>query len=225
MMLDYLGGDLNAFARVKSDHLDMWKMSGETMFRTFGAMNRIERKALSLCTGHILDIGAGSGCHTLYLQDKGRQVDAIDLSPGSVSVMKRRQVKKVTHTNLFSLEDQAYDTLLMLMNGIGIVGSLDGLNLFFQFVKQILTPKGQILMDSTDLEKLYTPHMLEQSRADYYGQTEFIMSYKTIQSDPFEWLYVDFETLSLQAGFHGFGCKKIIEDRTGKFLARITRME
>ncbi|MFH2057622.1 MAG: methyltransferase domain-containing protein [Pseudomonadota bacterium] len=222
MMLDYLSGDHKAFVTVESDTMDMWKMTGKTMFRTFGAMNRIERKALSLCRGKILDIGAGSGCHTLYLQNKNKQVHALDLSCGSIEVMKKRNVVHPIYDHLFSLKNKRYDTLLMLMNGIGIVGSLDGLNLFFQFIKTILNTNGQILVDSTDLAALYDPKILASANQEYYGQTRFTMTYKKIISDPFDWLYIDFHTLIFHAGLHGFECEKIMADKTGKYLARIT---
>lgn len=221
MMIDYLNGERDAGVTVQSDTLDMWEMTGATMFRSFSIMNRIERKALSLCTGKILDIGAGAGSHTLYLQNRGETVDALDLSPGSVRVMKKRKVRTVIHNNLFALKERQYDTLLMLMNGIGVVGSLDGLNLFFQFIKTLLTPGGQVLMDSTDLALLYEPDMIEPSGSEYYGETEFTMTYKQITGDPFQWLYVDFQTLCRQGAFHGFECEKLLTDRYGKYLARI----
>ncbi len=223
MMLDYLNGSRQSCVEVESSTLDMWKMSGDVMFRTFKNMNRIEHKALSLCRGNILDIGAGSGCHSLYLQKKGRRVDALDMSPGCIEVMKKRNLPHVIHGNLFSVKNKSYDTLLMLMNGLGICGSLDGLNLFLQFIKPILAEDGQVIADSTDLASLYNPETLSLQDEAYYGETEFIMTYKDIVGDPFEWLYVDFNTLKYYADFHGFACEKILSDKTGRYLARIFR--
>ncbi len=223
MMLDYQNGRENALVKVWSSTLEMWEMKGETMFRTFKSMNRIERKALSLCKGYILDIGAGSGCHALYLQKKQKKVQAIDISPGCVDVMKKTGVMHAEHTNLFSLNgQQKFDTLLMLMNGIGICGSIDGLNLFLQFIQTILNPGGQLIVDSTDLSVLYDLALLSSNNETYHGETLFTMAYKKNQSDPFKWLYVDFSTLQYYADFHGFACEKILQDKTGKYLARIT---
>lgn len=223
MMLDYLNGRQNACVEVESTTLDMWKMCGNVMFRTFKNMSRIERKALSLCRGEILDIGAGSGCHSLYLQKKGRAVDSLDISPGCIEVMKKRKVPHVIHDSLFSLNDKPYDTLLMLMNGLGICGSIDGLNLFLQFIQSVLADGGQVIADSTDLASLYDLDTVSVSDEVYYGETEFVMTYETIVGDPFQWLYVDFDTLEYYAGFHGFACEKIMTDNTGKYLARIFR--
>lgn len=223
MMIDYLNGDADVYVSVESDTFDMWKMTGQTMFRTFGQMNRIERKALGLCSGKILDVGAGAGSHTLYLQDKGFEVTAMDQSCGSIEVMEKRKVFHIIHDNLFRMTALDYDTLLLLMNGIGIVGTIDGLNYFFQFIRDLLPSQSQVLMDSTDLADLYDESDLAMSQEPYYGETQFVMTYKHIISDPFAWLYIDFETLCFYADLNGFQCEKIIQDQSRKYLARIWR--
>jgi 2-polyprenyl-3-methyl-5-hydroxy-6-metoxy-1,4-benzoquinol methylase len=132
MLLDYWNGRKDAFVTVDSTLLEMAQMSGRIMFRGFDQMSPIEHRALALCRGRILDVGAGSGCHSIYLQEQGRSVTALDISPGCIEVMAKRKVGARLHNSLFNLENQKYDTLLMLMNGLGICGTLDGLNLFFQ---------------------------------------------------------------------------------------------
>lgn len=223
MLLDFLDGRSDAFVTVESTTLEMWKMKGETMFRTFKAMNRIERKALSLCRGKILDAGAGSGCHSRYLHKRKMDVYSIDISPGCVEVMNRMSLPNVCHANLFSLDGiQKFDTLLMLMNGIGICGTIDGLHLFLQFIPDLLNPGGQVILDSTDISVLYRPSQLDQAEDTYYGETSFIMHYGDSRSDPFDWIYVDFETLLHCAGFHGINCENMLSDKTGRYLARIS---
>lgn len=223
MVADHLSSGRPQVLDVESTTLEMWQMSSEAMFRTYPDMHPLEQKALSLCTGNVLDIGAGAGCHALYLQKKGFNVHAIDISPGCVHTMQLQGISHVSHTNLYSLRDREYDTLLMLMNGIGICGSLDGLNLFFQQADNLLSPAGQILADSTDLEQLYFKAALEKMTDDYFGQTRFKMIYKQITGDPFDWIYIDFDTLSYYAGLHGFQYEKIFSENTGKYLARIFR--
>ena len=98
-----------------------------TLFRNYENMPEIERKALDMATGRTLDVGAASGCHSLVLQKKGIDVTAIDISPLAVETMKNRGVQKVIEQDFFTLEGQQYDTILMLMNGIGIVGTLERL--------------------------------------------------------------------------------------------------
>ena len=116
-----------------------------TLFRKYKAM---------LATGKTLDVGAGSGCHSLVLQEKGIDVTAIDISPLSVQTMKERGVKNVLEQDFFTLEGQ-FDTILMLMNGIGIVGTLERLPKFFRQLDNILAPGGQVLCDSSDISYVF----------------------------------------------------------------------
>ncbi len=125
-----------------------------TLFRKYKAMPEIERKALDMAKGKVLDVGAGSGCHSLVLQEKGIDVTAIDISPLSVETMKERGVKKVFEQDFFALEGQ-YNTILMLMNGIGIVGTLERLPEFFKQLDKILAPGGQVLCDSSDISYVF----------------------------------------------------------------------
>jgi len=220
MLMDYWNGRKQAFVTIDSSLLEMSQMSGKIMFRRFDQMSPIEQKALALCRGKILDVGAGSGCHSLYLQEQGREVTALDISPGCIEVMEKRKVGLRLHNSLFNIENQ-YDTLLMLMNGLGICGTLDGLNLFFQYIKPLLRTCGQVLADSTDLASLYCNCPIIPGEEGYYGETDFVMGYKDIKGDPFEWLYIDYTTLAYYASFHGWQCDRIMEDDNGKYLVRI----
>ena len=125
-----------------------------TLFRKYKNMPEIEKKALDMVKGRTLDVGAGSGCHSLVLQEKGIDVTAIDISPLSVETMKERGVKNALEQDFFTLEGQ-YDTIIMLMNGIGIVGTLDRLPMFFRQLDKILAPGGQVLCDSSDISYVF----------------------------------------------------------------------
>ena len=222
MMLDFLDGRHDVFVEVESSDVDMWVMTGTTMFRTYEEMDELEQVALQLCDGRVLDVGAGSGCHSLYLQDNKREVDALEISPGCVDVMVRRTVKNAFHQNVFSLEGRRYKTILMLMNGLGICGTLDGLNLFLQFIKTILDKGGQLIADSTDLRNVSGARERDDMHGDgYFGETEFVMSYEDAVSDPFEWLYVDFKTLQGLVEYNELQCEQIAANGWGRYLARI----
>ncbi len=224
MVNDFYCGYSEAFLNVWSSTLEMSTLEGATMFRGFDQMNDLEKCALATCRGRILDVGAGAGCHSLELQARGLDVNAIDISPGCVEIMVRRGIKQPHLCNILDLQNSRFDTVLMLMNGIGICGSLDGLNLFIQQLDSLLAPGGQLLVDSTDL----TGKFLENGEAvydetgEYCGETEFVMIYKGLRSDPFSWLYVDFELLHTICIFHGFLCEKLLEIEENYFLARIS---
>lgn len=221
MLLDYFAGQLEVSLEVESADVDIWTMTGATLFRDFAGMDHLERTALSHCTGRVVDVGAGSGCHTLFLQSRGLEVDALDISPGCVEVMQKRGVMSCVHQNLFALRERKYETVLMLMNGLGICGSVDGLNLFFQFIGSLLSAGGQIIADSTDMYRRFgLPAELPVK--SYPGETEFVMRYKNLESDPFPWIYVDFDLLRTLAELQGLSCQCLLMEDDGRYLARIS---
>lgn len=224
-ILDYLEHGKAGKLRVFSSQFDEDEIPVRTLFRTEKQMSPLERTALQLASGRILDVGAGSGCHSLALQAAGKEVEAIDISPLSVEAMRRRGVGQAVQANLFS--DSfcgAYDTLLMLMNGSGIIGRLKNLPAFFRKAKQLLRPGGSILMDSSDLRYLYEDEdgsFVIDIAGDYYGEVDFRMQYKQVEGDPFDWLYIDFQTLSLYAAQNGFTAELVKEGKHYDYLARL----
>lgn len=211
--------------RVFSSQFDEDEIPVDQLFRSYSEMSAVEQKALQLAKGSILDVGAGSGCHTLALQEMGKEAVAIDISPLSVEVMKQRGVKSAQLINLFdpALTTQ-YDTLLMLMNGAGIVGVLDNLPLFFTRIKELLRPGGTVLLDSSDLRYLFEEEdgsFLVDLAADYYGQVDFTMQYKEVKGETFDWLYVDFETLNHYAAEAGFEATLVQEGEHYDYLAQL----
>lgn len=196
-----------------------------TLFRTYNSMPEIERKALDLANGRVLDVGAGAGCHSLVLQERGVDVTAIDISPLSVETMKERGVKKVLEQDFFTLEGQ-YDTILMLMNGIGIVGTLERLPEFFKQIDKILAPEGQVLCDSSDISYVFeTEDGIIEMPDDmvYYGEHSFQMQYKDTIGEPFDWLYIDADTLKEKAVRNGYAVEVVAEGEHYDYLARITK--
>ncbi len=177
------------------------------LFRNFSEMPAIEQKALQLANGYVLDIGCGAGSHSLYLQEKGLDIMAIDLSPGAVEVAKLRGVQNASVTNVFDLKDIKFDTILMLMNGAGILGKLENVPARLEQLKKLLKPGGQILVDSSDLIYMYNSTKdggVCVPGGHYYGELEYSIHYKGCKPESFEWLYIDemlFKTITEESGF------------------------
>ena len=211
--------------RVFSPMFEEDEMPLQVLFRKYEEMPIIEQKALEMTRGKVLDVGAGAGCHSLVLQERGLDVTAIDISPLSVETMRQRGVGKVLEKDFFSLEG-TYDTILMLMNGIGIVGTLNHLPDFFRHLGLILAPGGQLLCDSSDIGYLFED---EEGRFDYpgtgyYGEQVFHLQYKDTVGEPFPWLYIDKHALAEEARKNGFVTEIVVEGDQHDFLARITRI-
>lgn len=222
---DYFQAGKAGKLRVFSSQFEEDEIPVKELFRTYAHMPVLEQTALNLAEGKILDVGAGSGCHSLALQEMGKEAVAIDISPLSVEVMQARGVNAQL-VNLFDPHfAERFDTVLMLMNGSGIVGRVENFGTFFQRMKLLLNPGGCILMDSSDLRYLFEEEdgsFVVDLAADYYGQLDFRMQYKQIKGEAFDWLYVDFNTLSLYASQYGFKAELMKEGSHYDYLARLT---
>lgn len=196
------------------------EMPVEVFFREEEDLPDVELCALDICEGSVLDVGAGVGAHSLILQDRGFKVVALEISEESIEIMSKRGVKGIYKGDIFRFKKERFDTLLLLMNGIGIVGTLNRLEVFLEHVKDILNPDGQILLDSSDIMYLYedTPKPIGK----YYGEISYRYEYKSRKGSWFDWLYIDPITLEEIADKAGYHCQIIFEGEEDNFLARLT---
>ncbi len=211
--------------RVFSPMFDEDEIPLATLFRTYEEMPETERKALDMTRGKTLDVGAGSGCHSLVLQGRGVDVTAIDISPLSVETMRQRGVEKVVEQDFFTIGGK-YDTILMLMNGIGIVGTLERMPEFFRHLDKILATGGQVLCDSSDISYVFEDEngLIDYpDTGHYYGELSYRMQYKDTIGEPFDWLYIDAETLRKEAEKNGYAVEVVAVGEHFDYMARITK--
>jgi hypothetical protein len=114
----------------------------------------------------------------------------------------------------------------MLMNGIGIVGELKKLGKFLAHLKTLLRPGGQILLDSSDIIYMFETdddggYWIPDSPS-YYGEVTFEMEYKKERTDPFKWLYIDYNTLQRAAVHANLECELIQEGEHYDYLAKLS---
>ena len=198
------------------------EMPVDIFFREKADMSDMERIALTQCRGQILDVGAGVGCHSLELQKSGQQVTALEISAMATQIMQQRGIQNIINSDLFQLENQHYDTLLFLMNGIGLTGTINGLRDFLFHAHQLVNPGGQLLFDSSDIRYLYEEGIPLPS-GGYYGEIRYQYEYKNERGPWFNWLYVDQNTLATLAAEAGWKMQILLEDETDQYLAQLTR--
>jgi SAM-dependent methyltransferase len=188
-------------------------------FRDINDMPDLEWVALQQCRGKILDVGAGAGSHALTLQLMSQDVTALDVSPLSAALMEHRGITKVIRQDFFELRSGAFDTLLLLMNGIGLAGSIDGLRTFLAKAKKLLRPGGQLVFDSSDVAYLY-PGKTPLKGDPYYGEVFFRYEYKQQLSDWFPWLFIDRKTLTTIVAGEAWHIEVLSDDGKGQYLVK-----
>ncbi|PBJ06579.1 bifunctional 2-polyprenyl-6-hydroxyphenol methylase/3-demethylubiquinol 3-O-methyltransferase UbiG [Flavobacterium sp. ACN6] len=203
------------------------EMSVEYLFRSYNDMPLIEQKALQLAKGKTLDVGCGAGSHALSLQDeRNLDVTAIDISEKAIETCLLRGIKNAKVENILNFEGEKFDTILLLMNGTGIFGKLKDCNKYLPKLKSLLNPGGQILIDSSDIIYMFDEDedggKWIPSENDYYGELIFNLSYKNDKEEPFDWLYLDYNTLQNAAIANGLNCELILEGEHYDYLAKLS---
>jgi SAM-dependent methyltransferase len=198
------------------------------LFRSFTEMPTLEQKALQLTKGRTLEVGCGAGSHGLYLQNK-RNIDvhSIDISENAIAACTLRGLKNTQVIDVLNIENEKYDTILLLMNGTGIFETLERTPIYLQKLKSLLNPNGQILIDSSDII-----YMFDEDEDGgkwipsdtYYGELTFTVQYKNETETSFPWLYMDYNTLQNAAIANGLQCQLVLEGDHFDFLAQLTHL-
>ena len=185
----------NTPINVLSQLVEDEELPPDYFFRSYREMPRLEKIALNNCKGKILDIGAGAGCHSVYLQKSGIDVTALEFSELCCKVLSKRGINKIINNDILSFSRERYNTLLLLMNGIGIAKNISGLKILLNHLKKLLLPGGNILFDSSDLIYLYQEEngtlLFDINAKNYYGEIEYQLKYKNIIGETYSWLFAD----------------------------------
>ncbi|GAL80975.1 putative methyltransferase [Algibacter lectus] len=226
-LLDYQNGNYTEDIITSTSISDDDALPIPYLFRQFEEMPKLEQKALKLAKGEILDVGCGSGSHSLYLQKNNKKVKAIDVSKGAIEVAKLRGVVNAEIKNILD-ETETFDTILLLMNGTGIFQELSQVSKYLTHLKGLLNSGGQILMDSSDIKYMYQDEdggYWMDTNSNYYGELDYFLSYKNEEEIPMKWLYLDFETLKLACETVGLKCEIIKEGEHFDYLAQLTHFK
>ena len=182
--------------------------------------NELEYIALNLCKAPVLDIGAGAGRFSLALQEQNKEVTALEYSALSCTLMQERGVQSVVNADFWTHQGK-YSTLLLMMNGIGLVQYVEHLPQFFEKLKSLLLPGGAIILDSSNISYLYDDEFPKPVDG-YYGELQYAYEYEGVKGNSFNWLFLDWETLQAEAKKSGLKAELIYGPVSHQYLAALT---
>lgn len=219
-LLDYYKNNHPETLFLHNNYGTVEEMPVDLFFREPEDFPELEHIALAFCDGKTLDVGAGAGSHALLLQDRGMDVTALEKSETACAIIAERGVKQVINADFFDYHGDKFDTLLFMMNGIGIAGTLERVVDLFNHARSLLNPRGQLIFDSSDINYLYATGVVKKP-IGYYGEVGFQYEYKGIKGSPFPWVYVDQDTLIALGTANGWVVQILYEDGQDQFLVRM----
>jgi SAM-dependent methyltransferase len=225
-LLAYHEGDTSGELVLGRDDGQEGRLPVSYFFRGPSEFTPVENAAIERCRGHLLDVGGGTGLHSLVLQEKGYRVTAIDVSPRAVEVMIKRGVRDVHVADLFTCRMSPFDTLLMMGHGIGMVETLAGLDRFLGHARGLIRAEGQVLLSSLDVRVTQEPLNLAYHEANrrarrYPGEIRLHNEFRGTKGPRYGWLHVDPDTLQEHAEASAWTCEVITTEKSGDYLARL----
>lgn len=186
----------------------------------------LEKRAMDQCHGSILDVGSAAGRHSLELLRRGLKVTSLDILPEMEGLLKDRGQTDVVIADVLQFSGRRFDTLLMLMNGIGMTGSMEGLARFLRHAHDLISPGGQIVCDSIDVSVTTNPqHIayreLNAGSGRAAGQQAFMMDCDGEDSVRFDWLHIDFHSLAQLGEAAGWEAVLLETEDSGHYLCKL----
>lgn len=182
-----------------------------------------DKMAIDKCRGKVLDIGAGSGSHSLALVENKCDVISLDISKGATEVMKKRGLKKIEQIDINHYKEKSFDTLVFFGNNHGMFGNM---RKFTNFIKKsyktgLLNKNGQIIISSpfvdlpflNNFNKCKCEILLIKIQLEYKGQ----------KSKKFKWMMVSPAFLNRCMKLEGFRTEEYFSDNKSSCVLKISK--
>lgn len=198
---DYHRGEEATPLIVECDRAPDEEMNRRQFFLPFSEMTELDRMALELAKGQVLDVGAGAGRHSLALIERGIASTALEADSDCADLCRERGVASVENCLWQAYAPgPSFDTAIALMNGAGLAGTYAGLPDYTSWLHDILHPGGRILLDTSTVT--YLPKPADPARR--LDEVWFRFRYGNQRTEPFSWLFVsrsDLERNLRRVGF------------------------
>ena len=195
-------------------------------FREYKDWSDHQKKAMRYVKGKVLDIGCGAGRHSLYLQVKGFDVLATDISPSAIKVCRIRGIKRTKVLPITQITSRlgTFDTILLLGGNFGLLGNFKRARYLLRRFKGVTSNKARIITESTDPCKMTDPchlkyHRLNQERNRMPGQWRSRVRYKKYATPWIDFLLTSKEEMKRIVSDTGWQINRFLESRSPQYVA------
>ncbi len=195
-------------------------------FREYKDWSDSQKRAMRYVEGRVLDIGCGAGRHSLYLQEKGFDVLAIDISPLAIKVCRMRGIKRTKILPITQITSSlgAFDTILLLGGNFGLLGSFKRVRYLLRRFKAMTSKKAKIIAESTDPYKTIESchleyHRLNEKRKRMPGQWRARVRYKKYATPWFDFLLVSTEEMKKIISGTGWKINRFLDSKSPRYVA------
>jgi len=230
MLLDHLEGRKSHEVVERSDGFIDVSSGPKAYFEPFRGWLPVERRAMRLVRGRVLDVGVGAGRVALHLQERGHEVVGIDNSPLTVEVARRRGVKDVRLVPFAKIGPDlgVFDTVVMMCNNFGLFGSAAGAKRLLRRLGGLTTKDARILAGSRDPYGTDTPdHLAYQAanreRGRMSGQLRARIRHRRYCGRWFDYLIVSQEEMRTLAASGGWAVERVIEVAADDYYVGVLR--
>ena len=200
--------------------------SGNRYFTAYEDWPAHHKRAMRYVKGRVLDVGSGGGSHSIFCQDKGYSVLAIDISPLAIQVAKRRGLRdgKVMSVAQVGSLLGIFDSILMMGNNFGTFGSSARAKRLLKRFCSMTSPNARIIAETRDpyrtsdrIHKEY--HKRNRKRGKLGGQVRIRIRFRNLKTPWFDYLLVSKEEMKQILKGTGWSVGTFLDTRGACYIA------
>jgi SAM-dependent methyltransferase len=190
----------------------------------------IEKQAVRLARGRVLDVGCGAGRVALHLQQKGLDAVGIDISPLAIEVCKLRGLRdaRVLPITQVSRRLGVFDTIVMYGNNFGLMGGPRRARWLLRRFHGMTSPRARIIGECRDPYATTDPdnldyHERNRRRGRMGGQLRIRVRYGRRRTPWFDYLFVSPDEMRELLDGSGWSLQRLFEGAGGVYVAVIEK--
>ena len=221
---------IESFDLVERDDGFIHYVPGSSYLTEFEAWPRIERRAMELVRGRVIDLGCGAGRVALYLQNRGFDVLGFDISPLALKVCEERGLRKTMKGSIHDLEfpPDSFDTAIMFGNNFSLLGTPARATRILKRMHSMLSKGGLILAETLDPYDTKEPahlayHAMNKNKGRLPGQVRVRVRYKQYATPWFYWLLLSRNEMDELAKRTGFDVARFIDPGGPRYIGALRK--